>query len=118
ACIDRQRDGIHGGRLYLAPMASPVANSNKCRYSKCSRRGNISPSRAFLVWSGGLGGGAPPPTKEARGLGVSLKQSVAWTVCPSTGHGHNCPCYLHGLKARATQGRQRDADATKTRSHP
>ncbi|MCS7300339.1 MAG: hypothetical protein NZ556_02115 [Fimbriimonadales bacterium] len=32
-------------------------------------------------------------------------------------HGQDCPCYLHGLEARATQGRRRDADATKACSH-
>ncbi|MCS7301149.1 MAG: hypothetical protein NZ556_06295 [Fimbriimonadales bacterium] len=32
-------------------------------------------------------------------------------------HGQDCPCYLHGLEARATQGRRGDADATKACSH-
>ncbi|MCS7301097.1 MAG: hypothetical protein NZ556_06035 [Fimbriimonadales bacterium] len=55
-------------------------------------------------------------------VGVSPKQSVAWTVLSKpectdktvratcTGwkpvlqmHGQDCPCYLHGLKARATE---------------
>ncbi|MCS7301053.1 MAG: hypothetical protein NZ556_05815 [Fimbriimonadales bacterium] len=29
-------------------------------------------------------------------------------------HGQDCPCYLHGLEARATQGRRRNAGATRS----
>ncbi|MCS7300025.1 MAG: hypothetical protein NZ556_00515 [Fimbriimonadales bacterium] len=40
-------------------------------------------------------------TQATRGLGVSPKQRVAWTVVSSR-HGQDCPCYLHGLEARET----------------
>ncbi|MCS7300476.1 MAG: hypothetical protein NZ556_02845 [Fimbriimonadales bacterium] len=42
---------------------------------------------------------------------------MAWTALSKHRHGQDCPCYLHGLEARATQGRRRDADAMKARSH-
>ncbi|MCS7300184.1 MAG: hypothetical protein NZ556_01325 [Fimbriimonadales bacterium] len=57
------------------------------------------------------------PTKEARGLGISPKQSVAWTVVSKRGTDSPVRATLHGLEARATQGRRRLADATKTCSH-